>query len=498
VLVIDATDKAVKMTLGRKNAMFEGDTEGAGVTDSAVIEKLIVGLEKDVASTSTTYEKIVQYYATDWDMMLTRADFAGLVVIVESGKVTVKPPATSAAPVLTVKFGDSMFDFQAELNAATQYAASAVQSWAWDADTQKLAQSQTASSSVSELGNLSASTLAETFNISPLVQQTGAPVAQAALSDWSNSTLMRDILSKVSGHVSFDGSALIKAGGVIELAGVGARFNGNAYVTAVQHAATDGSWTTTAYFGLPPESFAARTPSIADPQAAGHLPPVRGLHTGVVQKVAPDAAGGYRAFIGLPLLQSDTKGVWARLASFYASNGFGAVFYPEVNDEVVVGFMNEDPRFPVILGSLYSKGRAPAYPPDQLNNKKAIVSRKKLEITFDDDKTIFQIKSPAPQTITVDDTAKTIVIKDCNGNSLTMSDAGVAIDSPKDVTITAKGSITLDAKAAVSITAATSATVSAKQITATASGKFSAEGTSSAQVTSGGILTLQGSLVKIN
>ena len=46
--------------------------------------------------------------------------------------------------------------------------------------------------------------------------------------------------------------------------------------------------------------------------------------------------------------------------NLYASNGAGAASYPEIGDEVVVAFMNGDPRFPVIIGRLYSKKNPPS------------------------------------------------------------------------------------------------------------------------------------------
>ena len=128
------------------------------------------------------------------------------------------------------------------------------------------------------------------------------------------------------------------------------RCSSAAFITACR----DGNWITTVDFGLPAGWHAEQRPP-AFAAAAGHLPPIRGLQTGVVKQI--DARPGGR--IPRPgrrcrSSQGDTNSVWARLASLYASNAFGAAFYPEVGDEVIVGFMNEDPRFPVVLGSVYS------------------------------------------------------------------------------------------------------------------------------------------------
>jgi Rhs element Vgr protein len=365
-LVVDITDPAIKMTLARNSAVFEK------ITDSELIGKLITanGLEKDVASSSTGHENIVQYYASDWDLMLTRAEINGFVVIVDSGKVSVKPPNTNQAAVLNVEYGESILNLQAEMNAATQLGASSINSMAWDATTQMVVEAGPGSVPVKEPGNITSEELAKVFSVAKFAQQTGASSIKAALKDWSSSELLKTKLSKIRGHVRFQGNALARVGRTIELAGLGERFNGTAFISGIHHSISEGRWLTTAEFGLSPQWFAAQAPEIAAPPAAGQLPPIQGLQPGIVKKTAVDPEGEFRVLVNLPLLRNDAHGVWARLVTYYASNKVGAMFYPEIGDEVIVGFMNQDPRDPVILGSVHSKKLAPPLVPDEKNNKK--------------------------------------------------------------------------------------------------------------------------------
>lgn len=493
-LIVDITDEAIKMTLDRKNALFDK------ITDGDLIGKLITsnGLTKDVDSTDTVHEEIVQYFASDWDLMLTRAQMNSFVVIVDAGKVTVKAPDTGQSPVLSVEYGDSILDLQAEMNAATQYASSAINSYTWDPDSQKLAEAGPGPVNVTEQGNISSADLAKVFDVKKLPQQTGAPIEKTALKDWSSAELLKSKLSKIRGHVCFQGSALAQIGKTIELSGLGKRFNGNAFISGVHHSITDGQWVTAAYFGLSEQWFAAETPEIAAPDASGQLPPIKGLQTGIVKQVAKDPAGEFRVLVSLPLLQDDAKGVWARLGMFYASSQVGAVFYPEIGDEVVVGFMNEDPRYAVILGSVYSKKLAPPIQPDEKNNKKTLVTRSKLEISFDEESKIIEIKTPGNHSIKLDDKGTAITLKDSNGNTVSLSKSGITLDSAFHVSITAKGNITIDAKGNLKLSAAANATMEGLQVAHKAQTKFSAQGTAQAEVTASGMLTLQGALVKIN
>lgn len=492
-LIVDITDQSMAMTLARKSAVF------ANIKDSDLIRNLITsnGLSADVTATNTVYEDVVQYYATDWDLMTMRAELNGFVVISDSGKVTVGPPNTQASPVLTVEYGDSIYDLDAEMNAATQYTSSAIKSYAWDEATQTVLEAGPGSLNVAEPGNVSTDQLAKTFSISAFAQQTGAMLPSSSLQDWSTAELLKSRLSKIRGQVRFQGSALAKTGSMIQLAGLGGRFNGAAFISGVQHNVTDGRWTTTVTFGLAWPWFASAAPNISSPQTSGQMPPIQGLQTGIVKAVATDPQGEFRVSITLPVLGSSAPAVWARLGAFYASNQFGAVFYPEVKDEVLVAFMNNDPRFPVIVGSVYSKPLPPPYPPDTQNNIKAIVTRSKLEMTFDDQNKILEIKTPGKRSVRLDDKAGTLTVSDDNKNTITLSSSGITIESSKDLVLKASANITVQAGQALNMSAGSNATLKGVQVSHTASGAFSAQG-GTAKLAASGITTISGTLVNIN
>jgi Rhs element Vgr protein len=492
-LIVDITDEALKMTLERKNAFFEK------IKDSQLIEKLLTanGIGKKVAATNTVHPEIVQFYASDWDLMLTRAEMNGMVVIAAGGEVTVEKPNTTQPPAIGVKFGETIFDLGLELDAATQLKPSAVKSYTWDPATQKIVESGPGTVTVKEAGNVSSDDLAKVFNVAKFTQQTGATLEKTSLQDWSSAELLKAKLSKIRGTVKMQGTAKIAAGKMLELAGLGDRFNGPVYVSGVHHDIRGGEWFTTAEIGLAPQWFAATAENVTAPVASGQLPAVQGLQTGIVKKVAKDPEGEFRVFVSLPLLQDAAKGVWARLGTFYGSNQFGAVFYPEVNDEVIVGFMNDDPRDAIILGSVYSKKLPPPVPPDEQNNTKKIVSRTKLEISFDDKDKILEIKTLGGHSIQLNDKTTTVSITDSNKNKITMAKGGVTIESASHLKLVAKGNVTIEAGANLGLTAKAKATMEGLQIAHTAKAQFAAKGALS-EVSASGIMTVKGALVKIN
>jgi uncharacterized protein involved in type VI secretion and phage assembly len=391
-----------------------------------------------------------------------------------------------------------MLAFEAEVDAASQLTSGAAVSRSWSYTTQEVLEGAAADKTVNAPGNFEANTLADVFGLKAAPRLTAAMLSKDSLDGWASDALLRARLGRVSGQVRFQGSSLAKVGKMIALAGIGPRLSGNAYITGTHHAITDNRWWTVVDFGLAADRFAAGAPNIADPPAGGLLPPVQGLQTGLVKQVAEDPDGNHRVLVTLPLLGGETAGVWARLGGLYASNAFGAVFYPEIGDEVMLGFMSEDPRSPVIIGSVYSKGRAPAYPPSKENDKKAIVTRSKLEVTFDDKDKIIEIKTPGGHSIQLNDKTGEIAIKDSNENSIVLGKSGIAIDSASDITMTAKANITVKAGANLAMQATADSTLKAINITEQASAKHAVSANAMAELKASGILTINGALVKIN
>lgn len=493
-LVVDVADPALRMALDRHSAVF------TGLKDSALIAKLIGdnGLTAEVKPTQAVVPETVQYYASDWDLMVTRAEANGFVVIAAGGTVKVGPPDTGQAPALAVKYGASVLDLRAELDASTQLDASAIRSLAWDPAEQKVVEAGPGSVSVTGPGNVSSDTLAGVFKLRPFTQLTGAPVEKEALQAWSSAELVKSRLSRVRGWVRFQGSAAVKPGGTLELQGLGTRFNGIAWVSGVHHAISQGRWLTTADFGLSAKWFAAEAPEIEAPPASGQLPGIQGLQTGVVKAVASDPGGEFRVQVNLPLVGDAASAlVWARLATFYAGNKMGAFFYPEPGDEVVVGFMNDDPRFAVVLGAVYSKKLAPPLAPEAPNDLKALVTRGKLELRFNDKDGVLEVRTPK-HSLTLDDKGDEVRLVDGNGNKVTMGKGGITLESASNLTLTAQGKITLDAKTELGMKGATSATLEGPMVNVKAQSKLAAASTGMAELTATGILQVQGSMVKIN
>ncbi len=59
--------------------------------------------------------------------------------------------------------------------------------------------------------------------------------------------------------------------------------------------------------------------------------------------------------------RDDQSSCWLRCAQTWGGGGWGAVFIPRVGDEVLVHFMEGDPDWPIITGSVYNGANPPLY-----------------------------------------------------------------------------------------------------------------------------------------
>jgi len=156
-------------------------------------------------------------------------------------------------------------------------------------------------------------------------------------------------LTGVQGRIVLEGSLDFKPAQSISLSQFGEGLDGTAILTGVnQRYDTAKGWRSELQIGMM-ESFL--------PQS---LPPVQSLHIATVASFTADPQGLERIPISLPALNLPGEHIFARLGKPWASKASGFCFYPEPGDEVIVGFIESDPRYPVIIDSLHNpKNTAP-------------------------------------------------------------------------------------------------------------------------------------------
>ncbi|MEO5645320.1 MAG: type VI secretion system tip protein VgrG [Bacteroidia bacterium] len=474
-LVVEARDKAVKLTASRKSAYYYK------MSDSEIIEQLAgaAGLEKEVESTSLKHEEMVQFYSSPWDFILTRAEMNGQLVFADDNKLIVKKPVTSTKSVLQLEHGATIMEFEADMNAETQV--KSVKSTAWNYSELAIVKSEGSNPSVTENGNITADTLAAVLGIENFSLAHSGNFEEAELKNWADAQIVKNKLARICGRVKFQGSALVKPGVMIELKGVGDRFNGNVFVSGVRQTLSLTNWTTDAQFGFSNRWFHEQH-RMASAKATGMVPGINGLQVAVVTKLEGDPQGEDRIQVKMPLLDNSADGTWVRIATLDAGDKRGSFFRPEEGDEVILGFINDDPRNPVMLGMMNSKKKAAPLAATADNDQKGFITRSNIQMLFDDKKISFTVLTPGGRTLVIDDDAGEITVKDKSNNKIVMSADGIVIESGQDIKMKAKGDITMEGA----------------NITAKASSSLKAEGGTAAEFKSGGNTAVKGTMVAIN
>ena len=480
-LQVECMDEAVKMTIGRKNQYFEN------VKDSDVFDDLIskYGIKSDPETTSLQHKELVQHNITDWDFMLLRAEANSMLVNVDDGVIRIAKPVIQKE-VLQVNYGSSVLEFEAEIDARYQF--KSVNAESWDYSNQQLFKVDTSSSSFAEQGNITAEDLAQAISPDKFDMHHSGYKLEQELQDWVDGIMLRSRLAKIRGRARFTGFAAIKPGDTVKLSGVGDRFNGKAFVTAVRQDIGDGTWETQIQFGLDPRRYAFIHNDMNDAPSAGLAGSIHGLQIGVVVDLQ-DPDGQDRIRVRIPVIDGNADGIWTRIASLDAGDDRGAFFMPEIGDEVIVGFINDDPNDPVVLGMLHSSNKPAPITPQNANNEKGFTTRSKMHLSFNDDTKTIVIDTPGGNSITIDEQSMKIEIKDQSQNKITMETSGITLESPANIDIKAGAVLTLAGGASLSI--------GAPSLSVKADADVSIQG-AVAKVASSGITEINGSIVKIN
>ncbi len=434
LLLLEAKDKAITLSAPRSSAYYIGQK------DSDVITTLAGSLDNDVDPTTVTHPQLVQFDASNWDFIVTRAEANSMLVLTDDGKLLVKKPSTAGAAVLTATYGQNIWEFEAEMDARRQV--KTVKGLSWDYTQQATEESNTGNAVYTENGNLSSDDLGSVLGADVVLNHTGHLTTQQ-LQSWADAYALRNHLNKAAGRVRIEGKAAVKPGNMITLAGVGDRFNGNVFVTGVLHH-YEGYWHTDIQFGWREEWFYKKE-EVIDKPASGLLPGINGLQIGVVKDVNDTEQGGqYRVKVHVPTISSGDVGIWARVATLDAGDSRGVYFRPQTGDEVVLGFLNDDPREAIILGYLHSKSNKPSPLPEDPNALQyGFVTKEKLKLVFDDTNKRITLQAPTAsgnKKIVLNGDGGVLEISDDHQNSIKMDASGISIQAGSG-NITIKGTM---------------------------------------------------------
>lgn len=503
IATVHAYDKAHRLHRGKNTKTFLNSKY------ADVVKKIAGnhGLSPSIDQTTEVHDYILQSNQTDWEFLWQMANRIGYEVFVDDTKLYFKKIAEGTGAAIDLQYGESLATFRVRASTAFQPAKAIVRGWDI-VQKQAIHGEAVKGSGESEIGaSGTGAKQAEVFGDSQ-VEVINAPVNSQAEADAMAKSLMA---STVGDHVYAEGTLVqgnadMEPRKFIDVTGVGTRFKGKYYVTAVTHRYTGFRGYETSF--VVGERRSDSLLELVD-SGPGGIPPAKrmnGVATAVVTNVEdPDNMG--RVKVMLPWLNDGSAEVetfWARIATPGAGINRGIMFLPEVDDEVLVSFEHGDVMRPYIVGGLWNGKDKPPLPNEDATsggtvNQRIIKSRSGHVIILDDtdgeEQIIIKDKTEANE-IVIAAAENTLSIK-MNGN--------ITIESGGEVKVISAQDLTLEGKANINIKSTQDCTIEATGNLNLKGLQLSAEGTAGAElkspntsVSGDGMTEIKGGIVRIN
>ncbi|MCH2225874.1 MAG: phage baseplate assembly protein V [Crocinitomicaceae bacterium] len=453
VITVDCKHKVNSMTLGKRTRFLHEGLSGKSsgkengvdqVEDIDALKKILEFYDMSLDSPSQLknefgHENLVQYNCSDWDFLIIRAEQLGLVCQVINDQIKLIDPVVGERVKDPVVLGETLISYEAEHDASKISSAFGVTKGEFEDDTK----------AVGEYTSNNGAEESESSVQSDAILNHGGDLEVGEMKAWMDNKSKRQELSKVLGTARIMGTTDYEIGDTVSIEGFDSIWSEESLISGLKHTVKNGVWHTYLQCGMSACSHAdefdlnANESSSLFPGASGLLfGRVAGYRTGrddneLVEVTIPSASEFENNE------PTEAKKIVARMTSPFANETRGFVFRPMVGDEVVVGFINNDPRFPIVLGSLYNKTNQPGFSLDDNEQKEMGIKVGDWKISIHEEDNILTISSPKDQKIILEDDKEITMAFDDN-NMISISKDLVEIKA-KDIKISAQTDLVMEA-----------------------------------------------------
>jgi phage protein D len=456
----DALDKkTVVRGYDRSHRLHRGSRTDTyrNVKDSDIAQTLANRHGCDIGTiddSGATLDYVAQFNQTDWDFLSGRAREIGFEMSVEEGKFHFRQPTNATmgpdapdgdqASTTQLTFGFDLVAFRPRVSAVGQ--PGEVQVRAWDPVNKQVI----LGNSSAMASHVDAST--DPAQISQSFGRATHSIVDRPITTQGEADRIATAGAEQAGSSGFEaeGTALgnpdLRAGVAINVGGVADPFSGRYTLTETRHVFEDGDYLT--HFGVSGRrdrtllGLTSVGGSHLKPSAGGT--PVPGVVIGqVTDNNDPDDMG--RIKVKLPWLSDNYESDWCRVCQLGAGPDSGAVWLPEVHDEVLLAFEFGDVRRPFVVGSLYNGQDKPSLGDDLFDAgkvaRRGFVSRAGHRFVFFDDSSNLGVA------ILSADSSCRVALNQTSGEIHIHCSGQVTIDTDNgDVTINSGGSVSVQAQ----------------------------------------------------
>lgn len=472
-IIIRGYDISHRLHRGRYNRSFLNQT------DSDIVKQVVgeTGIPLGrIDPSGTNHEYVFQENQTNMEFLRERAARIGYELFIQDGKLNFCQPESKES--LNLKWLNEISKFSIRVTSAEQVKAVEVRSW--DFTQKKLITSEVTSEKViTETGNGKGSQTSTAFKGKPSNPKM-IVVDQPVATENEAKKMAQALCDELGGEFVYAdaqayGNPQIRPGRVVNLEKMGDRYNGKYYITETRHFYSQRVYTTNfSVRGLRPGNLFSTL------STQTHLQPGQTFLVGIVTN-NKDPKGWGRVKVKFPTLTEEHESHWARVVTAGAGPNRGFDCLPEVNDEVLVGFEHGDIHRPYIIGNVWNGEDAPPEKVDdsvvkgvRLRTFKTrtghtlqfveedkggsktgirLETTKGHKIYLNDSDQCIEIKTNGGHIIKMDDRGKSISIQTTGGHSITMSDnsQSVAIKSTGNMSLDAAGNIDIKANGIITV-----------------------------------------------
>ena len=203
---------------------------------------------------------------------------------------------------------------------------------------------------------------------------------------------------------------------------------------------------------------------------------------------------------------------WCYVMTPMGGKDRGLFLFPQVGDLVVLGYLENDPHRPIVLGSFWNtESPAPLKVADGKAEDYCLKTPQKVEMSLHDEnkKQKLTIKMPSGIVVEIDDEKQTVTTKNKGGDTslvMKMKDGELELKAKSKLTLSAgQASVTLEKNGKITIKGSGDVSLDGKSLKAKATGAASIQGmdvsvkaTKDLSLKSTGTAALKGTLLKLN
>jgi phage protein D len=465
--IIRGYDPAHRLFRGRNTVSYTQATASDAATQVARRAGLSTGTVK---SSKTVYDHLGQCGQTDWEFIEGVAKRIGYEVTVRDNKMDFGPKkAAQTAPEgsssasntnpLVLRLGSDILRFRSVITAAEQVGKVEVRGWDI-AQKKKIVSSKSAETKSVELPSVKPADMAQPFGNPTYVAsdvayrtQSEADTAVEALAEEIGSSF-----AEIDGVAR--GNPKLRPDTAITIENAGKPFDGKYTITTARHRydATTGYTTAFAVTGRQERSLYGLASGGGRHSFGGGV---------VIAQVsdAPDPKKQGRVKLTFPWLSDDYVSDWARTVQPGAGKDRGAMVVPEVGDEVLVAFEQQDPQRPYVIGGLFNGVDTPSTKGIELIdsgsgavNRRSFISRNghRIDLLDENSKTEgITTQSGDEKLRIVLDAVKTKITVHSDGTILVEGKSGIVVDAQSSTLELKGGQVSLTATQSLSLQGAT-------------------------------------------